>query len=62
MKTLKTLSSSLSYLSQPDKSKKGGGKDNKTNDDQGEVGGEWGALMEQEYYDFVLFELPKVVI
>lgn len=27
-----------------------------------EVGGEWAGVMEQEYFDFVLFEVPEVPV
>lgn len=37
------------------KGKKGGGKDDELNT------GEYQTLMEQEYFDFVLFEVPWVV-
>ena len=60
--TLKTLSSHYSYLSAASqgpsskKNKKSGG----TTAGSEEVGGEWQSVMEAEFYDFVLFEIPKV--
>jgi V-type H+-transporting ATPase subunit C len=60
LKTLKTLTSNR-MLATPDKtqlSEKGNKKSSGAND---EIAGEWGAVMEQEYYSFVLFELPIVV-
>ncbi len=60
VKTLRTLSSHYNYLASASrgpssrKTKSGG----VTGD---EVGGEWATVMEAEYYDFVLFEIPKVL-
>jgi V-type H+-transporting ATPase subunit C len=60
--TLKTLSSHYSYLSAASqgpsskKNKKSGG----TTANSEDVGGEWQSVMEAEFYDFVLFEIPKV--
>jgi V-type H+-transporting ATPase subunit C len=60
VKSLKTLSGQFSYLAGASQGP-GGGKKNKSggavNDD---VQGEWASVMEAEYYDFVLFEIPKV--
>lgn len=61
MKTLKTLSTNKLLVS-PDKTQKTIGSGKKGNSSQNEeIAGEWGAVMEQEYYTFVLFELPMVV-
>lgn len=60
--TLKTLSSHYSYLSSASqgpssrRNKKSGG----VTAGSEEVGGEWQSVMEAEFYDFVLFEIPKV--
>lgn len=60
--TLKTLSSHYSYLSSASqgpsskKNKKSGAVTSGSED----VGGEWQSVMEAEFYDFVLFEIPKV--
>ncbi|RPD63161.1 ATPase V1 complex subunit C [Lentinus tigrinus ALCF2SS1-7] len=60
-RTLATLQSQLAYLggrSNPDKSKGkksgGGGTD--------DLGGEYQTILEQEYFDFVLFEIPWIVL
>lgn len=56
VKTLKQLSAHYNYLTSgksKEKKKSGGGADE-------EIAGEWATVMEQEYYDFVLFEIPKV--
>lgn len=53
VKTLKQLSARFNYLaSRKDKAT----KQVQTDD----MVGEWANVMEQEYYDFVLFEIPKV--
>lgn len=60
--TLKTLSSHYSYLaaaSQGPSSRKNK-KSGAATAGSDEVGGEWQSVMEAEFYDFVLFELPKV--
>lgn len=54
LKTLKAISHYFEFL-KTEKGKGGGGSSDDT------AAGEWGAVMEQEYYDFVLFEVPKVV-
>ena len=58
VKSLKTLSGQFSYLASasrgPGTKKSKGGAVNE------EVSGEWATVMEAEYYDFVLFEIPKV--
>ena len=60
VKTLKTLSSHFSYLASTsrapshNKGKKGGEGVSE------EVGGEFASVMEAEYYDFVLYEVPMV--
>jgi V-type H+-transporting ATPase subunit C len=60
--TLKTLSAHYSYLAAASqgpsskKNKKSGG----TTAGSEDVGGEWQSVMEAEFYDFVLFEIPKV--
>ncbi|WOO83896.1 V-type proton ATPase subunit C [Vanrija pseudolonga] len=53
VKTLKLLSAHYNYLG----SAKSREAKNVSNDDNV---GEWAGVMEQEYYDFVLFELPKI--
>lgn len=61
VKSLKTLSGEFSYLA--GKSRAPSGRNLKKPADSvgdGEVGGEWASVMEAEYYDFVLFEIPKV--
>ncbi|WWC60366.1 uncharacterized protein I303_102937 [Kwoniella dejecticola CBS 10117] len=62
VKTLRSLSDHYTYLASASrgpstkKTKSGG------NTAGGEdVGGEWASVMEAEYYDFVLFEIPKVI-
>lgn len=55
VKTLKLLSARYNYLvSGKSKEKKKGGSNSN------EEMGEWTNVMEEEYYDFVLFEIPKV--
>ena len=65
VKTLKSLSSHFSYLASS--SRAPGYRNNKKskNADSGgatgdEVGGEFASVMEGEYYDFVLYEVPMV--
>ena len=60
VKTLRTLSSEFSYLASA--SQGPGKKTGKSGAVGGgeEVGGEWASVMEAEYYDFVLFEIPEV--
>lgn len=58
LKTLKTLSSYFTFLKSKERTTDSKGKSSSGND---EIAGEWGAVMEQEYYDFVLFEVPKVI-
>lgn len=53
VKTLKLLSAHYNYLG----SAKSREAKKASNDDNV---GEWAGVMEQEYYDFVLFELPKI--
>ncbi|KAL7424719.1 Vacuolar ATP synthase subunit C [Cryptotrichosporon argae] len=63
VKTLKTLSAHFNYLassSQGPTAKKT--KAGAASGAGGDVAGEWATVMEQEYYDFVLFEIPKVEI
>ncbi|KAJ9114834.1 hypothetical protein QFC20_001205 [Naganishia adeliensis] len=55
LKTLKSLSGYFNFLTTKEKSTKGSSGDN-------DVGGEFGAIMDQEYYDFVLFEVPQVPV
>ncbi|GMK55598.1 hypothetical protein CspeluHIS016_0206540 [Cutaneotrichosporon spelunceum] len=53
IKTLKQLSARFNYLAT--------GRDKATKEVQSDdMVGEWANVMEQEYYDFVLFEIPKV--
>ncbi|KAG7529029.1 hypothetical protein FFLO_05822 [Filobasidium floriforme] len=59
LKTLKSLSSYFQFLASKERGT--GKKASGTGGNNDEVAGEWGAVMEQEYYDFVLFEVPKVV-
>lgn len=66
-KTLKALGNHFHYLAgasraperaRPTKGKSGGGA---AGNDSADVGGEWAGLMEMEYFDFVLFEVPMVI-
>ena len=59
IKTLRTLSSQFSYLASSSRGP-GAKKDKNGATISDEVSGEWQSVMEAEYYDFVLFELPKV--
>ncbi|KAH9835754.1 ATPase V1 complex subunit C [Rhodofomes roseus] len=58
-RTLQTLQAQLAYLGRRanpgSKSKKDGGE-------TGDFAGEYQTLMEQEYFDFVLFEVPWIVL
>lgn len=57
-RTLQTLQAQLAYLAgraNPGSKTKGG-------DAAGDFAGEYQALMEQEYFDFVLFEVPWIVL
>ncbi|KAG8826697.1 Vacuolar ATP synthase subunit C [Serendipita sp. 411] len=58
---LTNLQSQFSYLAPRSKgskdSKSGGG----SSGDTAEIGGEYAALMEEEFFDFVLMEVPRVV-
>ncbi|KAJ9105479.1 hypothetical protein QFC21_001850 [Naganishia friedmannii] len=54
LKTLKSLSGYFTFLTT--KEKKGAGSSD------GDVGGEFGAIMDQEYYDFVLEEVAEVSV
>ncbi|KAJ9112352.1 hypothetical protein QFC19_000772 [Naganishia cerealis] len=54
LKTLKSLSGYFTFLTTKEKKGSGSG--------DGDVGGEFGAIMDQEYYDFVLFEVPEVPV
>ncbi|KAK6907408.1 V-type H+-transporting ATPase subunit C [Kwoniella mangroviensis CBS 10435] len=62
VKTLRSLSDHYTYLASASrgpstkKTKSGG-----TTAGSEDVGGEWASVMEAEYYDFVLFEIPKVI-
>lgn len=62
-KTLKALGNHFHYLAgaskAPERKKGKGGAGASGND--GEVGGEWAGVMEMEYFDFVLFEVPMVL-
>ena len=63
MRTLRSLSSHFAYLaasSRAPESRKGKGSGGGGASGGDEVGGEFASVMEAEYYDFVLFELPKV--
>lgn len=59
IKSLRTLSGQFSYLASASRGPgtKKGKSGGVSNDD---VQGEWASVMEAEYYDFVLFEIPKV--
>ncbi|OCF31675.1 V-type H+-transporting ATPase subunit C [Kwoniella heveanensis BCC8398] len=62
VKTLRTLSEHYTYLASASrgpstKRGKSGGATAGAED----VGGEWASVMEAEYFDFVLFEIPKVI-
>ncbi|WWC87946.1 uncharacterized protein L201_002846 [Kwoniella dendrophila CBS 6074] len=62
VKTLRSISDHYSYLASASrgpstKKNKSGGSTSNSED----VGGEWASIMEAEYYDFVLFEIPKVI-
>jgi V-type H+-transporting ATPase subunit C len=60
-KTLRSLSSRFNYLAAASRgpgTRKG--KTGATTSGGDDVGGEWASVMEAEYYDFVLFEIPKV--
>jgi V-type H+-transporting ATPase subunit C len=64
LKTLKSLSSYFQFLASKERTTakdKSSGNNNSSNANHDDIAGEWGAVMEQEYYDFVLFEVPKVV-
>lgn len=57
-RTLQTLQAQLAYLggrANPGSKTKGG-------DTAGDFAGEYQSLMEQEYFDFVLFEVPWIVL
>ncbi|KZT74823.1 ATPase, V1 complex, subunit C [Daedalea quercina L-15889] len=62
-RTLQALQAQLAYLARRagprSRSKNGGGGGG---DAAGEFAGEYQALMEQEYFDFVLFEVPWIVL
>jgi V-type H+-transporting ATPase subunit C len=58
-RTLQAIQQPLAYLSS--KSGKYHGK-NKGSSNTEEVVGEYQTLMEQEFYDFVIFEVPWIII
>lgn len=63
VKTLRSLSTQYSYLaaaSRGPSSKKKSSKSGGVSAGSDDVVGEFAQLMEAEYYDFVLFEIPKV--
>jgi V-type H+-transporting ATPase subunit C len=67
-RTLKALQDHFGYLAAasqaPNRGERGKGK-GKAAGAGGvgeEVGGEWAGVMEQEYFDFVLFEVPEVPV
>ncbi|WVR03777.1 hypothetical protein IAU60_000772 [Kwoniella sp. DSM 27419] len=62
VRTLRSLSDHYSYLaaaSQGPSTKRG--KSGAVTSNADDVGGEWAGVMEAEYYDFVMFEIPKVI-
>lgn len=62
-KTLKSLNAHFHYLAgasrAPERARNK--KDNAGGAGDVEVGGEYAGIMEQEYHDFVLFEVPMVI-
>ncbi|KAG8816294.1 Vacuolar ATP synthase subunit C, partial [Serendipita sp. 399] len=58
---LTNLQSQFSYLAPRSKGSKGAKGASATSGDPAEVGGEYAALMEEEFFDFVLMEVPRVV-
>ncbi|RSH94719.1 Vacuolar ATP synthase subunit C [Saitozyma podzolica] len=62
-KTLRTLSGKFNYLASASRGPATRrGKTGGATAGGDEVGGEWAGVMEAEYFDFVLFELPKVLV
>ncbi|EIW68972.1 hypothetical protein TREMEDRAFT_39301 [Tremella mesenterica DSM 1558] len=62
MKTLRTLSTHYTYLASASRGPSTRqGKSGAATANTEDVGGEWASVMEAEFYDFVLFELPKVL-
>ncbi|WVQ78786.1 hypothetical protein IAT38_000877 [Cryptococcus sp. DSM 104549] len=57
-KTLRALTTHYQYLASASSRNSGRKQKDSGND---EVGGEWASVMEAEYYDVVLFELPMVI-
>ena len=62
LRALKALSGQFSYLSAASRGPQAQKKGKSGGAVGDEVGGEWASVMEAEYYDFVLFEIPKVDI
>lgn len=58
LKTLKAISAYFDFLNPAERAK----NPKKGSSGNDEVAGEWGAVMDQEYFDFVLFEVPKVIL
>ena len=57
-RTLQTLQAQLAYLGR----RANPGSKTNSGDVAGDIAGEYQALMEQEYLDFVLFEVPWIVL
>lgn len=60
-RVLSTLTTAFAYLSNDKKKKVSSSKAKKEDAGKTEVSGEYVTLMEQEVFDFVLFEVPNVV-
>lgn len=60
VKTLKQLSAQYNDLASGKSKEKAAAKSKEKASGAEDLIGEWANVMEQEYYDFVLFELPKV--
>ena len=58
VQTLQTLQAQLAYLGR----RANPGSKTNSGDVAGDIAGEYQALMEQEYFDFVLFEVPWIVL
>jgi V-type H+-transporting ATPase subunit C len=57
-KTLSYLTGHFSYLASQREMASARYKTKSTTDDKGELAGEYQQIMDQEYFDFVLFEMP----
>lgn len=64
LKTLKALSNHFGYLSAtssgPSAKRNESSSKKKKQTGSDDVVGEWASVMEAEFYDFVLFEVPRV--